>query len=275
MSKRYYYFGSILLVIICITFLLFEKKIQSKNVSLQKAESIFLNTSFVVDRAGIEGNINWHQLDYKALNQLIDEKSLAGYCGLAATYMARKFKENNFNSISLNFGNYAGDKNKSFSHVLTLVKINKKFYVFDLFYGATIVDKNNNYIDLFTALDDPKKYFYRNIENDGKKFKKKHFVITKEKNDPKCFENTIMMKNHFICENFVKKSFDNELREWTHVKNENEGLYWNYDDGEDIFLSMIKQGIFNIAEYSDKKDFIFLTSEFRKRNIHLHNSVFN
>jgi len=275
MIKSNKYFVFILLVVICIVFFFPRKISHPDNLILQEAESILLNTSYITDRgAGIENEINWHNLDYKKLNQLINSKNIAGYCGLAATFMARKFNEKKFTSLTLNVGNYRDNKSEYFSHVLTLVKVNEKFFVFDLFYGATILDENNNYIDLFTALDNPKKYFYKSIINQDKKFTK-HFIMTKVKTDPSCTLKEIKNKNFYVCESSVnKKSFNKAVSDWIDVKNKNQ-LYWDFNESEDIFLSLIKQGIFNISEYKNKKDFIFLTSEFSKRGIRLHNSIFD
>ena len=123
-------------------------------------------------------------------------------------------------------------------------------------------------------MDNSKKYFYKSIVNQDKNFTK-HFVMTKVKKNPSCTLKEIKNNNFYVCESALnKESFNKAASHWINIKNRNQ-LYWDYKVGEDIFLSLIKQGIFNIAEYKDKKDFITLTTEFTKRGIRLHNSVFD
>ena len=248
------FFLIIIIIIIFFSYIRFD----SLN-KLKKAENIFFDTVkyeiIWAEDSFIESYINWNQKDYYELNNLFKEKKIAGYCGLVATYLAKKFNNAGLKSFTMNIGKPVPELNDNISHVIVVLNIYNNYYVFDPTYEVTFKNKNNSYMDLFDVLNG-KNYLIYNFPHNltGDKIR---YLKEKDKIDKDYFNKYLININPSQIQNkdfylvYERKNY------W--INNEDKKFIKSYLKPsnviveKDAYFTLIKLGLFGLGDCPDKK----------------------
>jgi len=249
---------SFFLIIVIIIFFFSYIRFDSLN-KLKRAENIFFDTIkyeiLWAEEPFIESYINWNDKDYLELNNLLKEKKIAGYCGLAATYLAKKFNNAGLKSFTMNIGLFLPDLNDNISHVIVVLNIYNNYYVFDPTYEVTFKNKNNSYMDLFDVLNNKNYLIYNyphNLTGD-----KSRFLIEKNNINKDYFNKYLVNINPSQIQNkdfyivYRKKNY------WINNEDKKFIKYYfkpnNIIVEKDAYFTLIKLGLIGLGDCPDKK----------------------
>lgn len=240
---------------------------------MKKAENIFFDTLkneiLWAEDSFIESYINWNSKDYYELNNLLREKKIAGYCGLAATYLAKKFNNFGLKSFTMNIGKPTPEINDNISHVVVVLNVYNNYFIFDPTYEVTFKNTNNSYIDLFDVLSN-KNYLIYNFSHNMTGEISRH-LVEKDKIDKDYFNKFLININSSKIENKDFYLVYKKKRYW--INDEDKDFIKNFFKPfnvvveKDAYFTLIKLGLFGLGDCPDKKTCEIFLKKWKKTGL--------